>query len=106
MATVIRSPLAQRDIVQVLKYTREKWGEAQAREYHQLIHEALLAIASAPRRGRSYHRVRPDILGHHIGQPGRPARHILFYRIASTHTVEIVRFLHDAMDFGLALSDL
>lgn len=99
MARLIRSPLAQRDIIKVLKYTKEHWGNVQACEYRQLINDALVAIASYPQRGRSYSSVRPNILAYPIRQPGRPARHILFYRIARTGTVEIVRFLHEAMDF-------
>jgi toxin ParE1/3/4 len=99
MARVIRSPRSKRDIIEVLKYTRERWGAAQAREYAELIKEALVAIASDPQCGKSRNEVRPGILAHHISQRGRPARHILFYRINATGTVEIVRLLHDAMAF-------
>lgn len=99
MARLIRSPRAKRDIVEVLEYTKERWGKAQAREYGELIREALVAIADDPRRGKSRDDVRPGVLAHHIKQRGRPARHIIFYRIGPTGTVEVVRVLHDAMDF-------
>jgi toxin ParE1/3/4 len=99
MARVIRSPAAKRDIVDVIKYTKERWGVTQAREYASLIEEALVAIAHDPHRGKSREDIRAGILAHHISQRGRPARHILFYRINAKGTVEIVRFLHDAMDF-------
>src|SRR4051812_47210427 len=98
MELVILSPLAKRDIIQALKYTKERWGYHQAREYGNLITEALLAIARDPQRGRPRGGVRPGILAYPISQPSRPARHVLFYRIARSGTVEIVRFLHDAMD--------
>jgi plasmid stabilization system protein ParE len=39
------------------------------------------------------------MLAFHVRQPGRSARHVLFYRIGPTGTVQVVRFLHDAMDF-------
>ena len=102
MARAIRSPRAKRDIVEVLKYTKARWGEAQAREYAALIKEAIAVIASDPQRGRSRTAARPGILAYHISQSGRPARHFLFYRVGTvgtSGTVEIVRFLHDAMDF-------
>lgn len=99
MARVIRSPRAKRDIVEVIEYTKERWGKAQARAYGQLIKDALAVIATDPQRGKSRSAARPDILAFHIGQPGRPARHVLFYRIGATGTVEIVRFLYDAMAF-------
>ncbi|WP_437625990.1 type II toxin-antitoxin system RelE/ParE family toxin [Sorangium sp. So ce1151] len=100
MVRVIRSPVAKRNIYEALKYTKEHWGEAQARQYAELIKEAELAISRNPRRGRSYSSVRPGIFGYHIGKPGRPARHILFYRIVAADTIEVVRLLHDSMDFG------
>ena len=33
-----------------------------------------------------------------IARPGRRASHFLLYRIAEDGAVEVVRFLHDAMD--------
>lgn len=96
---VIRSPQASRDIVDVLAYTKERWGINQAREYRSLVKEAIEAIAKDPRRGKLRDDVRPGIRALHIAQRGRPARHILFYRLGSS-TVELVRFLHDAMDFA------
>lgn len=52
MARVFRSPLARRDIVEVLRYTRDRWGKEQAREYRNLIREALNAIAAEPQLGK------------------------------------------------------
>jgi toxin ParE1/3/4 len=99
VARVIRAPRAKQDIVEVIEYTRERWGNAQARAYGQLIKDALAVIATDPHRGKSRSAARPDILAFHIRQPGRPARHVLFYRIGATGTVEVIRFLYDAMDF-------
>jgi toxin ParE1/3/4 len=99
MASVLRSPRAKRDIVEVLEYTKERWGVDQAREYAELIRDALVAIASDPQRGNPRDDIRPGVRALHISQRGRPARHILFYRTNATGTVEVIRFLHDAMDF-------
>jgi toxin ParE1/3/4 len=95
---VIRSAQANRDILEVLAYTKRRWGIKQAREYRKLLREALEAIANDPHCGKLRDDVRPGIRGRHIAQEGRPARHILFYRVGSS-TVEIVRFLYDGMDF-------
>jgi plasmid stabilization system protein ParE len=51
MARVTRAPAAQRDILEVIKYTKERWGAVQAREYARLIEEALVTIAAQPDRG-------------------------------------------------------
>lgn len=48
MARLFRSPLARRDITEVLGSTRDRWGEAQALEYRDLIRDALKAIAANP----------------------------------------------------------
>jgi toxin ParE1/3/4 len=104
MARVVRSPLARADIVDVLKYTRDRYGKEQAREYRNLIREALNAIAAEPQLGR-VRGTRPGILSYHIKQPGRNARHIVFYRVSSAGALEIVRFLHDSMDFDQHLQD-
>jgi toxin ParE1/3/4 len=95
---VIRSTQANRDILEVLAYTKRCWGIIQAREYRKLLREAIEAIANDPHCGKPRDDIRPGIRGQHLAQRGRPARHILFYRLGSG-TVEIVRFLHDAMDF-------
>jgi toxin ParE1/3/4 len=100
MARVIRSPRAKRDIVEVLQHTKERWGVDQARDYAELIQEALVTIASDPQRGKPRDDVRPGVRAFHISQHGRRARHILFYRTNATGTVEVIRFLHDAMDFA------
>ncbi|CAN5891180.1 type II toxin-antitoxin system RelE/ParE family toxin [soil metagenome] len=98
MARVFRSPRARRDIADVLEYTRDRWGKAQAREYRDLIGDALRAIAADARCGKA-RGTRPRILSYHIKQPGRDARHIVFYRVTGAGSIEIIRFLHDSMDF-------
>lgn len=103
MARVVRSPLAKSDIVDVIAFTKRRWGAEQARAYGSLINEALVALATDPHRGKARDDIRPGLLAHHIRQPGRPARHIVFYVIADGSVVRIIRLLHDAMDFALHL---
>lgn len=98
MARVVRSPRARRDIADVLRYTSDRWGKAQAREYRDLIGDALRAVAADPSCG-TVRGSRPGILSYPIKQLGRDARHILFYRITGAGSVEIVRLLHDSMEF-------
>jgi toxin ParE1/3/4 len=97
MTRVILSPRARRDLAEVFTYTRDRWGAPKAREYAELTRQALVAIAKDPRCGKPREDIRPGVLAFHIT---RPARHILFYRIDATGTVEVIRFLHDAMDFA------
>ena len=100
MPHITRSAQAERDIEQVLVYTRDTWGAAQADRYALLIEEGLESIAENPGIGRSRFAVRLGILAHHISQRGRHASHFLYYRIDSNGDVEVVRFLHERMDPG------
>jgi plasmid stabilization system protein ParE len=61
MARLYRSPRAKRDIADVLEYTRDRWGLAQARAYRDLIREALKSIAADPKCGKP-RGARPGIL--------------------------------------------
>ena len=99
MARLIRSAQAKRDLVEILQFTKRRWGEAQAREYAALIAEALASITMDPHCGKPRDELFPGLRAHAIRQPGRPARHIVFYRLGAPGTVELVRVLHDAMDF-------
>jgi plasmid stabilization system protein ParE len=63
-------------------------GSGPARKYRELIRAALKAIAADPECGTQRFSVRPDVWGYHIKQPGQNARHIVFYRIARSGTVE------------------
>lgn len=101
MASLEVTAKAEEDVAEVLLYTLRQWGEAKYWEYSELIEEAYQTIAADPGRGRSRYSVRPRVLGHHIEQPGRNARHIVFYTYdATTDRVTVVRVLHDSMDFG------
>jgi NAD(P)-dependent dehydrogenase (short-subunit alcohol dehydrogenase family) len=49
----LRTPVVGALIVEVLQHTKGRWGVDQAREYAELIHDALVAIASDPQRGKA-----------------------------------------------------
>jgi toxin ParE1/3/4 len=99
MARLVRSPLAKRDIVEILTFTKRRWGTEQARIYGALIKEALVTVARDPTLGKPRDDVRSGLLAFHIRQQGRDARHLLFYVVADDGTVRVLRLLHDAMDF-------
>lgn len=99
MARIVRSRLAKRDISDVLRFTMERWGKEQARIYRKLILDALNAIAADPSCGSQRFTVREGAQGYHIKRAGAPARHILFYRVSKNGIVEVIRLLHDSMDF-------
>jgi toxin ParE1/3/4 len=100
MARLVRSALFKRDLIDVLAYTKERWGLVQARSYGALVQDALVAIARDAECGKPRDDVRAGLRALHIRQAGRPARHIIFYKVRSPDVIDIVRLLHDGMDFA------
>ena len=48
---------------------------------------------------QAWNELQAGVRSRHISQRGRHARHLFFYRVGPDEVVEIIRFLHDAMDF-------
>jgi len=91
---------AELDLANILKWTAESFGPAQAHAYRDTIVRAIGELAHGPDVAGS--RARDEILRGlrtlHIARHGRRARHLLMYRVAAKRTIEIARILHDSMD--------
>ncbi len=100
MVGLVVAPLAEADVLAILEYTLERWGESKYWEYRDLVEEAYADILDDPDCGHISVPSRPGVRGRPIGKPARRARHVIFYRVRSDAVVEVVRVLHDAMDFA------
>lgn len=93
---------AEADFAQILTYTRDTFGERQARLYQDILIDALEELGDGPDIFRSV--ARDEILPHlrslHIARRGRPARHFIMYRANDGQVIEILRILYDAMDLA------
>ena len=91
---------AELDFANILKWTTENFGASQALVYNDTLVEAIRALAQGP----SVHdaKARDDIMQGlytlHVARRGRRGRHILLFRIAQAHMIEIGRILHDGME--------
>ena len=105
------SQAAQDDIIEVLAWTHERFGEPARLRYESLIVAALRDVAAAPQRPgslgrpelgariRSWHiRLSRAHVGPTVTLVRRP-RHFLVYRF-EPGLVEIGRVLHDAMELA------
>ena len=90
---------AWNDLLDVKAHTLERYGFAQLEEYESLVEQALETIARNPEAGQQRPELLSGVRSCHIGRRGRHARHLFFYRVGTDGTIEIIRFLHDAMDF-------
>ena len=89
---LIFSPRAKADLEEIWTYTAERWGIDQAETYLRQLQAAADAAAEAPQSGRGCDDVRPGYFKRQAGA------HVLFYR-PEGQTVDIVRILHQRMDF-------
>jgi toxin ParE1/3/4 len=98
------SAAADRDFDGILDWTAEHFGEARARFYEETITEALTSLRRGPsiRGARSRGEPGEEILLLRVSRGKRRTRHIIFFRVAdsSSHELEVLRILHDAMDFS------
>lgn len=105
------SDAAQRDVLDILGWTQEQFGEAARLRYEALIVAALRDVASQPDRPgsldrpelgagvRSWHlRLSREHARPALGGVRRP-RHFLVYRL-EPGLVVIGRILHDAMELA------
>ena len=90
----------------ILKWTGERFGARQAANYRNLILDALAALEHGPDTVGV--RQRPDILPGlrtlHVSRAGRRGRHFILLRASADHTIEVLRILHDSMDFARHLN--
>jgi toxin ParE1/3/4 len=91
-------PRAVRDLDQIWAFTAERWGVAQAERYLGAIRDVCAALAAGEATGTDASHISPGY------RRIRAGRHIVFFRPASG-TVEIVRILHERMDFPSQLRE-
>lgn len=81
---------AEADLLQIGRYTIERWGVEQAGQYLNELDECCRALACNPRMGRACDEIRPGLRRIGCG------RHVIFYRVGATDVI-ISRILHDRM---------
>lgn len=111
MARYRLSQAAQDDVLVILRWTHEQYGDAARRRYENLVVAALRDVASQPGRPGSI--ARPELgagvrswhlrLSRAHVEPGaevvRRPRHFLVYRVEPALVV-VGRVLHDAMELA------
>ncbi|MBX3596996.1 MAG: type II toxin-antitoxin system RelE/ParE family toxin [Rhizobiaceae bacterium] len=85
--------LAESDFDQIGSYTLENWGEVQATLYLSQLDETFHLLANTPALGRDVGDLRSGMLSCPCN------RHIVFFRRDAGGNVEILRILHERMDF-------
>ncbi|NET34467.1 MAG: type II toxin-antitoxin system RelE/ParE family toxin [Cyanothece sp. SIO1E1] len=90
------APEAELDIIDILQYTQEYFGERQKDIYKQWLTKAINRIARTPEFGKAI-----KISGYcryHISWAGNRGRHYIYYRVVDD-SLEIARILHDSRNY-------
>ncbi|WP_339659294.1 type II toxin-antitoxin system RelE/ParE family toxin [uncultured Polaribacter sp.] len=87
------------DLSKIWEHTFEVWSEKQADNYYNELISDCEKLAENPDLGKNYKGISEQLLGM------KSNRHIIFYRILSTHCIEITRILHERMDLKNRLSE-
>lgn len=105
---------AKADIQLVTSYTAKNFGERALERYLCLIETAILNLRVNPDRLGVKH-FNKHIMKYHLstckneaivdGCAVKNPRHIIFFQLASDESLEILRILHDSMDFVNHLPD-
>mgnify|MGYP000613262610 CR=1 FL=1 len=99
--TAILSKQADADLLDVLQYTFDNFGERQYWLYRELIKEAIDLITETPLHiaSRSRNELASGARTYHISRPNFRASHILLYRInEEKQRIEVARILHETVD--------
>ena len=95
MGNCVLRPKAVDDLDSIWDYTVDVWGEEQAERYLRLLNTGFEQIAEDPTRGRPCDDIREGYRRHRVGH------HVIFYRPEEeAGLVDVVRVLHERMDFG------
>ncbi len=99
---VVLGSEAEKDFVRILGDTRDIFGPRQEVIYETTILAALADLDSGPEILGSVARddLRPGIRSLHVARHGRRGRHVIMYRARHENVIDVVRILHDAMDFA------
>lgn len=84
------SELAQQDLIEIVDYTLDKWGDRQALKYSNEIQEQLQLLAECPDIGRSCDSLLPGLLRFEV------KKHVVFY-LRDDDGIRVVRVIHESV---------
>ena len=103
--TIRLTESAEADFQNILRWTKDQFGEARARVYVQTLSAALQALADGGPTtigAKARKEIAKGLFTLHVARPSRKGRHILLFRVgqddARREAIEILRVLHDAME--------
>lgn len=92
MRPYLLTAAARKDIVDIGRFTSEKWGKRQRDKYLKQLDDAFKLLARQSDIGRDADDIKPGYKKLSQGS------HIIFYRAGTESRIVVVRILHNSMD--------
>jgi toxin ParE1/3/4 len=95
---------AEADILEIIDWTMEQFGDRQAGVYADTLSAAITALTEGPDVAgvRERQEIGKGLYTLHVARSGRKGRHFVLFRVrAGARQIEVLRLLHDAMDLKL-----
>lgn len=90
MHKIVKSPLAEDDLIDIWQYSYNKWGVDKAVEYLLQLDTGIQGLASNPEIGKTRENIRRGYRSIQIN------RHVIYYRV-DAEIIDIIRVLHERM---------
>ncbi|MFT6857035.1 MAG: toxin ParE1/3/4 [Cyclobacteriaceae bacterium] len=87
------SSKARIDLIGIWEFTKENWSVPQADSYYKIIIDRFSEISSKPNLGKSYDDLRAGYRAINV------KTHVIFYKTTKPNSIEIIRILHQRMDY-------
>lgn len=92
---------AETDFQEIVRWTRDEFGEAQSLVYADTLSMALQALYEGPSviGAKPRDEILKGLFSLHVARQGRKGRHFVMFRvIPGDDAIEVLRLLHDSMD--------
>lgn len=92
MPSFLLTSAARKDIIEIGRFTSEKWGKRQRDKYLKQLDDTFRLLARKPEIGREAENIKPGYKKFSQG------RHTIFYRSGTESRIVVIRILHNSMD--------
>lgn len=92
MPPFLLTSAARKDVIDIGRFTTEKWGRRQRDKYPKQLDDAFRLLARQPEIGRDAEDIKPGYKKFSQGS------HIIFYRAGTESKIVVIRILHNSMD--------
>lgn len=93
---------AERDLVDIVRWTAQNFGARQAEYYAETVMLAIDALNDGPQilGAKARDEIALGIRTLHVARNGRKGRHFVVFKVSDEDVLEVLRLLHDSMELA------